>query len=449
MGHDPGLDTFVRKLISMKALREIKVPLSPMFEVAAVEQLLSDSGPTLIKNVKSYKMPIIFNITSSKNSYALALNTSEAEVPQVVARAVSNPIGPEVTNEHVWKDAGSDTSFIPVVTHFEKDKGAYITSSLVIAKNEQTGTQNLSVHRLLRLDGTHYAIRMVEGRHLHRAFNLMKERGEDLPVAIIIGTHPAIEIAASYQAPYGVDELQIANSFLRGKLRVSRLSSGLLVPTNAEIVIQGRILHDRTADDSMVEMLGNYDTERRQPVFEAERVYVRPGAIFRDILPGGREHRLLMSYSVELKLSRAVTDVVPTTKKVVLTDGGCNWLHAVIQIKKRLEGEPKNAILAAFAAHPSLKHVVVVDEDIDPEDPKSVEYAIATRFQAGKGLIMIRGAKGSSLDPSSDQDNLLTDKMGLDATATLLKSWSRFEKGRIPGLERVARRLKIAIDTRV
>jgi UbiD family decarboxylase len=143
-----------------------------------------------------------------------------------------------------------------------------------------------------------------------------------------------------------------------------------------------------------------------------------------------------MGLPVEAKMYDHVKNVVPTTQSVHLTDGGCNWLAAVIQIRKRLEGEPKNALLAAFGAHPSLKMATVVDDDIDPADPVAVEYAIATRCQADRGFIVIPNAKGSSLDPSSDQTNLLTTKVGIDATATLLKPKERFEIARIPGLEK-------------
>lgn len=132
-----------------------------------------------------------------------------------------------------------------------------------------------------------------------------------------------------------------------------------------------------------------------------------------------------------------IKNVVPTTQSVHLTEGGSNWLSAVIQIKKRLEGESKNAILAAFTAHPSLKMAIVVDDDINPTDPIEVEYAITTRCQADRDLIIIANAKGSSLDPSSDQDNLLTTKVGIDATATMLKAKERFEIAKIPGEEKV------------
>jgi UbiD family decarboxylase len=120
-----------------------------------------------------------------------------------------------------------------------------------------------------------------------------------------------------------------------------------------------------------------------------------------------------------------------------LTVGGSNWLDVVIQIRKRLEGEPKNALLAAFASHPSLKMATVVDEDIDATDPIAVEYAISTRCQPDKQIMIVTNAKGSSLDPSSDQQNLLTTKMGIDATSTLLKPKERFEIAKIPGDEKV------------
>jgi UbiD family decarboxylase len=163
----------------------------------------------------------------------------------------------------------------------------------------------------------------------------------------------------------------------------------------------------------------------------------RNDAIYHDILPGYAEHRLLMGLPVEAKMYDHIKNVVPTTQSVHLTDGGSNWLSAVIQIKKRLEGEPKNALLAAFTAHPSLKMATVVDDDISPSDPIAVEYAVATRCQADKDLIIIPNVKGSSLDPSSDQENLLTTKLGVDATATILKAKERFEIAKIPGEEKV------------
>ncbi|HEU4984338.1 MAG TPA: UbiD family decarboxylase, partial [Nitrososphaera sp.] len=322
--------------------------------------------------------------------------------------------------------------------HFEKDAGPFITSSIVFAHDQERGNHNSSTHRLLRLDDRHMAIRMVEGRHLHKCYTYARDHGEDLKIAIAIGVHPAVSIAAAYQAAYGVDEMLIANSLLEGKLALARTKyAQAQVPSHAEIILEGRILKDRVQEEWMVEMLRTYDHRRKQPVFELERISYRDDAIYHDILPGYAEHRLLMGLPVEAKIYDYVKSVVPTTQSVHLTDGGSNWLAAVVQIKKRLEGEPKNALLAAFAAHPSLKMATVVDDDIDPTDPVAVEYAVTSRCQADKSFLIIPNTKGSSLDPSSDQTNLLTTKVGIDATATLLKDKERFEIARIPGEEKI------------
>ncbi|MDG6929469.1 MAG: UbiD family decarboxylase [Nitrososphaerota archaeon] len=437
MNESPTLGSFLKRLDSEGELREIPRELSPAFEAAAAEQFF-DSGRALVIRARGHDFPIVANILNTKRKYEIALGVPPGGAEDAFSNAIAKASKPrEATGGFLKNDVKVDLERLPVVSHFERDAGPYVTSSLVMARDGRTGAQNMSVHRLLRVSKDSFVIRMVEGRHLHRAFAVAGEAGGDLPVAVAIGVHPAVEIAASYQAPYGVDELDIANGMLGGALTTTEVEGGLRVPSCAEIVLVGRILRDRSMDDCMVEMLGNYDMSRKQPVVKVERMYHRDGAVYRDILPGGREHRLLMSYAVEVKLNRAVRDVVPTTRRVVLTDGGRNWLHAVIQMKKRLQGEPKNAILAAFAAHPSLKHVVVVDEDIDPADPVAVEYAVASRFQASEGLVVVKGAKGSSLDPSSDQKLLLTDKMGLDATASLTKDPGRFEMGRIPGYDKM------------
>jgi UbiD family decarboxylase len=179
-------------------------------------------------------------------------------------------------------------------------------------------------------------------------------------------------------------------------------------------------------------MLRTYDFARQQPVFELERLYYKNNAIFHDILSGYSEHRLLMGMPIEAKLNYDVKKAIPQTKQVIMSDGGCNWLHAVVQISKKKKSDAKRAIEKTFSAHRSLKMVTVVDDDINPADPVAVEYAMATRFQADRGLTVIERVRGSSLDPSSDQKNLLTSKLGIDATKSLSKRPEGFEIAKIP-----------------
>jgi UbiD family decarboxylase len=367
----------------------------------------------------------------------MALGTSdEMSIHSRIVKAINSPCEPNKLLGSAPYDQNTSRNLLtlPIVTHFEKDAGPYITASIVSVKDQESGNQNSSTHRLLKLDDKHMVIRMVEGRHLHKCFTYAKEHGEDLKIAITIGIHPSISIAAAYQAAYGIDEMLIANSLLDNQLTLSKLDySQLFVPTHAEIILEGRILNDVTHEEWMVEMLRTYDFKRQQPVFELDRIRFRDNAIFHDVLPGFAEHRLLMGLPVEAKLLEDVRNSLPNTKAVYLTEGGSGWLSAVIQIKKRLEGETRNAIIAAFASHRSLKLAIVVDDDIDPTNPVAVEYAISTRCQADRDLVIIPNAKGSSLDPSSDQHNLLTTKLGIDATATLLKAKDRFEIAKIPG----------------
>ena len=428
---------FLRDLEEIGELIKIKKTVSPRFELPAVGSKFEGKQAVLFEKVEGSKMSVACNVLGTRKRFCLSIGVKdEKQIHTRITSSISKFSSPNknLGQASFHNNYSNDLMDLPIITHFEKDAGPYITSSVVFARDSQRGNQNSSIHRLLRLDAKHMAIRMVEGRHLHRCFSFAKDHNEDLRVSIAIGLHPAISIAAAYQAAYGVDEMEIANSLLDGKLALSKSDyTQLFIPAHAEIVLEGRILKDVFHEEWMVEMLRTYDFKRKQPVFELNKMWFRDNAVYHDILPGFSEHRLLMGLPVETKMFEAVKNVVPNTYAVYLTEGGSNWLDAVIQIRKNLEGEPKNAIMAAFASHPSLKMAIVVDEDINPINPVAVEYAISTRCQADKGIVIITNAKGSSLDPSSDQDNLVTAKVGIDATATLLKSKERFEIARIPG----------------
>jgi 2,5-furandicarboxylate decarboxylase 1 len=435
-----GFKDFLKELEKTNQLVKIKKVVDPKFELAAIVSKVDKGKAVLFESVKDSKIKVAANVLGTRYRIALSINSkNENLIQDRIIEAIRNK--PEITNidgVNNWDKSSMNLFDLPIVTHFEKDSGAFMTSSLVIARNKETGSQNLSTHRLLRLDKKRMAIRMVEGRHLHKSFTIAREHDEDLPVSIIIGAHPAISVAAAYQAPYGENELEIANSLMNNRMTLTKSpGTGLYVPRNSEILLEGRILADETAEEQMVEMLRTYDIKRKQPIFELGKIYLTSDPIYHDILPGYGEHRLLMGLPIESKLFHSVKDVVSGTKTVHLTDGGSNWLVAVIQIRKKLEGEPKNAIVAAFAGHPSLKIAVVVDDDIDPTNPTEVEYAFSTRCQGDKDLLIIPNSKGSSLDPSSDQINLITTKIGIDATATLLKSKDRFEIAKIPREEEI------------
>ncbi len=415
-------------------LKSIKRKVSTKYEIAGVTAKVDSSHALLFEKIAGKKFKIISNLVGTRKRFALAVGAKESDIHQKVITAIERAKKPKkISKGQFMENHSTDASILPIVTHFEKESGPFITSSIIYSKNPEKGTQNSSFHRLMPLDKKHFSVRMVEGRDLHRAFVHAKKQKKNLKVAITIGVHPAISIAGAYQADWGKDELEIANSIMNGKLRLAECPySGMFVPSGAEIVLEGKILHNKTHQEWMVEMLRTYDLARSQPVFELETLYYRNNPIFHDILSGYSEHRLLMGMPIEAKLNRKLKKSFLQTKQVSMTSGGSNWLHAVVQIKKRKDSEPKKIIKKTFETHRSLKMVTVVDDDIDPNDAESVEYAMATRFQADSDLVIIKNVRGSSLDPSSDQKKLKTAKLGIDATKPLSKRKEGFEIAKIP-----------------
>ena len=433
------LRNYISQIKKNKDLKIIKSKVSPKFEIAGITAKVDGSHAVLFENIKSSNFRLISNLVGTRQRFAMAVKSSDERIHDKVIHAIKNAKHPKtIPTGKFMENKSRDISLMPIVTHFEKESGPFITSSIAYAKNPETGKQNSSFHRLMPIDKRHFSIRMVEDRHLHRCFVDAKEHGEDLKIAITIGVHPAISIAGAYQAEWGKDEIDIANSLLGGKLTLSKLPfTGMSVPSGSEIVMEGKILHDRLESEWMVEMLQTYDHKRAQPVFELEYLYFRNNPIFHDILSGYSEHRLLMGMPIESKLNGQLKKSFPQTRHVSMTNGGCNWLHAVVAIKKRNESDVKKIIKKTFELHRSLKQVIIVDEDIDSNSAESVEYAMATRFQADKDLVILKNIRGSSLDPSSDQKKLKTAKMGIDATKSASKRPEGFEIAKIPKINKI------------
>ncbi len=352
----------------------------------------------------------LMNLTAGRRALSLALGIDEKTMVKTLADAKYNG---KVVEDGTLPMKKPDLSRLPILHHFPKDAGRYITSGIVFSCWD--GVENASIHRMLVLDDHRVAARLVEGRHTHVMVKKAIAKGEKLPIAVAIGTHPAVTFASCTRVPAGM-ELPYAAELLGGKLKVKRCRNGIRVP-DAEIVLEGYITAELTEEGPFVDITGTYDPVRMQHIIEFTGMYTKPDFIYHGILPGGDEHKILMGCPYEPKIYRAVAGVTEV-RNVVLTKGGCGYLHAVIQIKKSTQGDAKNAIMAAFAAHTSLKHVVVVDEDINPEDLHDVEYAIATRVSGDRDVMVITGVRGSSLDPCQLDDGTNV-KIGVDATMVL------------------------------
>ncbi len=431
-----SLRSFLERVEIDEGILKIGNRVSTRFEVSFILKKLDKEGPVaLFEELEEYETQIAANVCGTRRRICEALDVDQNELYSTLVEAWRSPSEPRVVEDGPVTDVVEqpDLSKLPILTHFERDAGPYITSGVIHAKSLDGKIENVSVHRLQVLDKRHLAIRLVP-RHLHKLWMMAKEEKKDLDVSISIGVHPAVILAASSPVPFGINEFNVADALMNNSLRLVRCEHvDAYAPVEAELVLEGRISSSKEVlEGPFVDITGTYDLQRKQPVVEVVGFMHREDYLYQAILPSSAEHRLLMGLPREVLIWKSVSKVVPRVHAVNLSLGGSGWLHATMSVDKQLEGDGKNALLAAFAAHPSLKHAVVVDSDIDPYDATDIEWAIATRFQASEDLIMITNVRGSTLDSSAQQKTGLTTKVGIDATRPIEKPKYMFTRAKIP-----------------
>ncbi|MEF8774135.1 MAG: UbiD family decarboxylase [Halobacteriales archaeon] len=425
-----------RNFLSAVDEQALSEPVDPRFELPALATR-DVSRPVVFESVAGYPgVRAVANLASSRELVATALDTDPAGIVGTVSAAMDDPLAVTETAppafEHVADDPDLD-DHLPIPVYYNEHERQYFTASIVVARDPDTGVQNLSFHRLMYDGGNRLVMRLVE-RHLHDIF----ERTDGpLQVAVLLGVHPAVELAAATSFAPDASELELANRFLDGDLATTE-THGLELPSHAEVVMFGDVTEKTAEEGPFVDLSRTWDRTRQQPVLEIGELWTRPEPLVRVLVPGQTEHAHLMGIPQEPRIYRVVENTVPTVQDVVLTPGGASWLHGVVQLDKRTEGDPKNAGMAALAAHPSMKKVTVVDDDVDPADPVEVEWATATRMQPHEDVTVVENADGSSLDPSQDYDRGTTSKWIVDATVPDGGDRSGFEAATVPGAEDVS-----------
>ena len=408
-------------------------------EIKTVESHIDpDKGDATAKLLEDQNATYVFedlnggraagNIFSTREKIAKALNIPKEDIVTHLLDAVNSPKGCETVDNPAFKECTVPTDLmkLPIPKYFPGDGGRYVTSGVIVT--DYGGKKNVSFHRMMIMDDRHIAVRLVP-RHLFTIFNMAKEKGEELKISICIGAQAEVLLAAATSMDFGADELEVASAMcIKGHgspLKVGKCDNGILVPADTDYVLEGRITLKETKEGPFVDITGTYDFERQQPVIEIDKIWTCKNPVFHLLLPGGYEHFMLMGLPREPMILKTVRQAVPRVKNVRLTEGGCCWLNGVVSIKKNKEGDGVNAILAAFTGHPSMKSVIIVDDDVDIFNDREVEWAVATRMQADR-IIKIPGAAGSSLDPSSHGKT--TWKVGYDATIPMDADRSLFEK---------------------
>ena len=417
-----NLRTFLTQLEADDEIRRITRPADPTFEVA---QIVAEHDDALLFDhlIGFPEWRLASGYVARRSHFARALGCEVAELVPRMAEALANPqptaapMGWETETAPCQEVIESEVDLIrvPIPRYHPEDGGPYITAGVAVIHDPDCG-RNLAFHRLMRLDRERLVGRIVEGRGTHTAWQ-KTEPDEGLPMAVCIGVPPHILLAAAMSPPKSVDELSIAQA-LADTPTVRCRTQPLEIPAEAELVLEGVLTHEFATEGPFPDLTGTMDGARRQPVFRVTAVTHRRDPIFHALLPAGMEHKNLMGMPREPTIFAEVSQVA-RCMGVYITPGGCSWLHAVVQIEKQGPDDGQHAIEAAFRGHRSLKHVVVVDTDVDLYDAQDVAWAIATRFQAQDDLFVYYNQPSSSLDPSARQapgQKARTSKMGLDAT---------------------------------
>ena len=423
-----GFRTFIDQLKKSNELTRITKPVSTEYEVASLIEALGEK-PVFFENIKESNVPIVAGLVSSKDLIARAIGTTKEKLLPRLSSAIEKPFAPNLVEEAECQEVvekNVDLTKLPIMRYTEKDGGKYIPSAVSIVKDPLFGSRNMCFHRLMLKDRNHFAARIVEERGTDTA---LKKAGGELDVAICIGNSTAVLLAAATSLPKGVDELGMANALETTELTKCK-TIDLEVPKDCEFVLEGRITKERTMEGPFLDLTGTIDKIRQQPIIEIKCITHRENPIYQTILAGRNEHKFLMGMPKEPTIFNEVNKVCQC-RDVYITPGGCSWLHAVVQIHKQNPDDGKKAIAAAFEGHKSLKHCVVVDDDINIYDPNDVEWAIATRFQADKNTVVLSNQSGSSLDPSGDLSEgkkATTAKAGIDATIPPATTGKGFKK---------------------
>lgn len=416
--------------------------LNLKYELAAVAKRLDEKKAVLFPSPSGHSVPVLSGILSSRQWIAEALGVAEDQLLARFQSVVSSPIPPREVSDSVayatvHEGAAIDLlKLLPIPTHNEHDSGPYLSAGVLIMRNPITGEQNVSINRCQISDKNRLGV-LIATRDTRQIYNVAEKAGHPLEVAIVIGADPFVLLASQILAPFGHNELDFAGAMLgEGVPVVKCRTNDVRVPANAEIVLEGRVLPKvREPEGPFGEFPHLYGPRGDREVIEIDLVAHRKQPIFHTIVSGCREHLLLGSVPREAVVLSRLQAVFPNVRNVHLSMGGTGRFHLYVQIQKRMEGEAKNILLASMAQHFDFKQVMVVDEDIDIFNPLDLEWAMATRFQADRDLLIVSGAQCSKLDPAAVDG--FGAKLGIDATKPIDADVMRFKRTHVPGEENV------------
>jgi 2,5-furandicarboxylate decarboxylase 1 len=393
---------FLDRLRAEKELTDIRQPVDIRHIATLVDQA---ETALLFHDVIGYDMPVVSGIIRSRKRAILSMGCSDyPEIEHRLQRGIDHPIAPKFVeaapNKEVIQVGGDVDLFrLPIPMSSIYDGGPMITAGVVIARDPEYGI-NSGMYRFMVKERNLTGIDIVTPNNMRLFAQRAYEAGRPCPISISIGTHPFEIMGSGFRAPLGVDEMAIAGGIRGAPVELTRCETiDMPCLADAEIVLEAEILPTGWTQPEgrfgeFTRLMGGLHWN---PLVRVKAITRRKDAIYYALhMPW--ENTWLAAPTRYTAIRRALKNAGVQVKDINVTLGGCGFWHAIVSIKKQA-GEGKNALLAALTAQ-DIKHVVVVDDDIDVFDPTDVEWAIATRVQGDKDIIIIPGARAKPLDPS-------------------------------------------------
>jgi 2,5-furandicarboxylate decarboxylase 1 len=422
----PSLSDFLRQLPPEEAFSITEPADLDYFPTALVLELEKRQRfPVLwLEQPRGFDMPVVSNLFADRGRIARMAGVAPGQFNAAWLKAEANPIPPRIVpagpvQEVVFAGSEVDAGQLPISRHFTQDAGRYISSGILVCKDPDTGVRNLSYQRMQLKARDRFGVSLHSRGHIWEHLSRSEARGRNLEVAVVIGAHPAVYLAAGAKVAMEVDEYDLAGALLGQPVDLVRCRTiDVEVPAEAEIVLEGEILANVHEPEGPFGEYTGYSTSRStQNVFMVKVITRRQKPIYLDLIPGySTEHLLLARVAKEAHVFERLREMVPTLKAINYPKSGTHF-HAYLSLKKTAEGQARHALVLLFGLDPYVKFAVAVDEDIDVFNESEVFWALATRFQADTDMFTVPKVFCNRLDPSSVDG--MSAKLGLDATAPL------------------------------
>src|SRR5207249_3408963 len=373
--------------------------------------------------IAGYDMPIVCNVVASRRALAFALGVDERGLAAEYARRIKDHVKPVVVPDPPFRHRtvtgpAMDLAKLPIPRYFPGDAGRYLTAGMLVARDPDTGVETEGYHRFQLKGRDRMGVSLHSRRRMFEYQRRAEARGQALPCAVVLGLHPLVSMGSLAYPPPDVGKFEVVGGLLGEPLEIAPCTTvDVHVPAAAEIVIEGEILPGvREPEGPFGEFTGYFSRRSTEHVFVARALALRERPWFQSIGSGrAGDHITTLGLIREAEILNALARVIPNVKAVHVPLSGTSAFTAYVSIRQSRPGEAKHVIPIALGVDHYVKLVIVVDDDIDVFDESDVLWAVATRMQPDRDLVIISGSLGALLDPSADERGV-TAKLGIDAT---------------------------------